>query len=478
MLSLAILRVAPATYREAHRLLADITIQQFSMLCLRADQPEEHRSRFYQRLVQSIYHGLCSVSQTSTHPRASAVANAPATRLPKPEFLPNDEDDRIRVLYETYYLEFLERPPIWALSRRFALDALKVDILNLFKDTWNQRNAKPRPAGVLETINADILRAAQSFGPTEQRYAACWPTDKISAMPPPFSKLWVDELLFSDGYEAAEHFVSLALPPSMALPIVSDYQNTSIVALDQRAAQDAEAWKKHFESRECEDTELKEAVTLLERYAAVKAYQADRVAESEGKQKAIERLTAAYVYFRIAQQVGRIAAKTRGLDDHRLSVSSSRNFVRVCLKLAKLLRENGGAQADLGILFARARLVIDRLARQLHNFPADRAYLLVLDSAYVRLKHADKRRAAAKLEQAELLLASERNRPRLTMRFLHERAKILRLLSDGGNGKALLAAAKRDAELLTVIATGHKSKLFIALAKELLNEMAVPFADP
>lgn len=116
-------RTMPATgLARMHRFIFEVALARQTDLMRTA--PPEHGGdpRFMQRLLQAIFHGLCSVALGKETTR---IENLPD----RGKVLPADRYRTFIRLYAIFYRILIENPPDWDLTRQHGREALKASIL-------------------------------------------------------------------------------------------------------------------------------------------------------------------------------------------------------------------------------------------------------------------------------------------------------------------------------------------------------------
>ncbi len=181
--------------------------------------------------------------------------------------------------------------------------------------------------------------------------------------------------------------------------------------------------------------------TLISYYAEIAAMSADKRFKRESRHEAIPDFFHAYILFLAAHQIRRSIFAIEPLgNSYVVRGHTTRVFIRVALQLVKIPRkfaEAGGNMAEFRLpdekyFILRARRQADMLARYLARYPTEKASMLILESVFLRLlggQTCHLLQSAELLGRAERLLPSTVDHPRMTMRFLLERAKIYRGLA-------------------------------------------------
>lgn len=121
----------------AHRMLAEESLSQ-QTLAFRFKGIEYTPSfRSFRRLVSTIYHSLCAVPLTWDGNVLTGIDKRSESSIVCPFFSGSRNQLEYFIwVYVFLYRTVIERPPYWEFSRRFALDRLKLDILEAFDNPW------------------------------------------------------------------------------------------------------------------------------------------------------------------------------------------------------------------------------------------------------------------------------------------------------------------------------------------------------
>ena len=431
--------------------------------------------------------------------------------------LPEDEVERLRVLFQGYYVRDLEGDRSWALTRTFGLDNVKLDLLDLATDRIDAmlstiarerkeldkiRSARPDEYAPLAEISDKLkaektmLRGLRLDARVNSMHAALrtnnmprmqslLDTGGVSEIHP---KLRAEHMLLSGrSPDEIRKFCEKLLPGARIEQEIWADPGT----LEQQVARQAALLASQLKKKKTE--EIKQCIDMLERIAVLAAFQADGVpnhlvdaeaidcasspsAEAGATNRRATRVrevptdgarhefTTAYFHFRLAQELPAALSRNGKFVNYMLSSSTAREFVRTAIKLGQSAPDEISKLA----FFGQARLIVDRLARQVHPFGVERAHLLIVEAMYDRMRRDDPRTALVWLAEASERLPSDRNRPRLRMRFLLERIKVIRDLAAAASEERrqrLLGHAWRDLHLVKVFAGTYGLPHFANLAQ-------------
>ena len=124
----------PLEFHAIHRLLSEEALQQQTVSLRHVDRTNLPSIRPWRRMLSAFFHGLQSLPLELDEKGNSRIKTEDfGTRDlisfgAPPEFW--------RYLYAFCYRRMLERPPAWNLSRLYALDELKVELLSCFDRPW------------------------------------------------------------------------------------------------------------------------------------------------------------------------------------------------------------------------------------------------------------------------------------------------------------------------------------------------------
>ncbi len=135
--------------RIAHRMLSEEALSQQTLAFRQRGIDYTPSFRSYRRLISAIYHGMCSI-QLKT--KAGQIRIENSDRVICPFFAGSRKPKKFYAwAYVFLYRTIIERAPYWELSRRFALDRLKADLLETFSAPWRlQYHPDNRTIGELE----------------------------------------------------------------------------------------------------------------------------------------------------------------------------------------------------------------------------------------------------------------------------------------------------------------------------------------
>ncbi|MGA8907226.1 MAG: hypothetical protein WB524_06395 [Acidobacteriaceae bacterium] len=467
------------------RLLAEEALQQHTILARHGRTTRDEDVRSQERLVGAIFHGLMSlppVQPCQTDPRPALS--------PEPSFaglLPNDPDERLRVLYVDLYRDRLERSPQWALTRSWESLHLKRDLVKLFQSRMGPRtNCSPGYVNDV-TYNAAMtaLRCADHgfYKELEETFpkssvVTSNKDEEVSSETTMarsrsarelevqrYGKLEIEFLLSQDKFEPALHRCQDCIKAYLKPYLPHRIEDTLYAADLERRAQDLA--DKIVAAPEFAYDHPRQ-FGIVERLARAVAGQA-RYAAAEGED-GLPGYRAAYVLFLLVQRVrDKLVAEWRA-QDYGFAASTARALARTAFFLADHARGRGDVTSEQRFA-AQARLATDHMTRAVDRFPAERAHHLIIEAYISRNSSGGPMVAADLLLEAEALLPSEHERPGVNLRFLLERADVYHQLAmqDGISGEVRRrynAIAERDNVRAKGIAHAYELPLYSSLADE------------
>lgn len=133
-------RLSANQLRIAHRMLSEEALSQQTLGFRQRGIDYTPSFRSYRRLVSAIYHGMCSIPLQQKGGQVR-ISNGAKTQVICPYFSGSRDPKKFYSWnYVFLYRTIIERAPYWELSRRFALDRLKADFLEVFDSPWRLRN--------------------------------------------------------------------------------------------------------------------------------------------------------------------------------------------------------------------------------------------------------------------------------------------------------------------------------------------------
>lgn len=508
--------VPPLHLRLINVLLSEESIRQHTRLMRRSAREDHSSMRENRRLLQALHHAFLSIS-----PEDDALT--PILR-DIPRVFPSSGKELFRRAYAMFYRLLLEAPPEWNVSRVMSADGVKRDLLlaalasgspddqgvlgfrappRLKVPDWILKDLRNEPT--TQTILHDLLhglaQAALQVGDMEVFDRAADEAEDIirlcgrsylSANLADINKLRIDALILRNRLDEALQRVQAGL---WDLGLSRD-----VVREGQRGLPTLRL------------SNVPIVASLLERWGEIRATQGDLLFTSENED---DRLQGS----RLLDEAESILALADGcrreafnLDPLARSYSLSGHTTRVHIRV--LLLQHRKAKGDKPAVRARrhnlyqaARRKADSLTRSLVRFPAERPSMLILESIIVRMTEGPMRPtprlyrfpAAEKKKEEEaafreweglkkaldLIVEADRqmiwatDRPRLRMRLLFERAKIMRDISKAAAApldQQDLARrwAEHDVQLLHRLAQISGSALWVSLANRSIKGFPRP----
>lgn len=442
----------PSLARALHLVLAEESIQQHASMLRHSPTKKFLGMRYHRRLLEGIVHGFGSLRGEGA---ATLAGEATAMEISLSS-LPSGPLERATSLYAVHYRQQLEHAPDWWMTRMFGAALAKVELLDMFLRLPMVVGAK---GTALEALKADAeenrARALLSVNRASE-------IDERALSGRVHLKIRTDRLVQAGNFPDARRGLEAAL--QRLLPEEEDHHGYEfgphplwvLASLDEvrvpdkdRSMRAAEldalahgkadfAWRHlsaELEALQAASEINRDAVQaaaekkrnaveavcdILERLGGVDVHIADQ------NNQHMDTFRIAYVSFRTSQA---LALRLSRLERAKPSGSTTRDFIRCCLKLATK-REGALDEGGRDLYFASARQAANRLAFRLYRYPSERAALLILEATYARLRFENLEAAAALLEEAEAQLPGTANRPRLRMRWLLERAKVARHLAE------------------------------------------------
>ena len=424
------------------RYLSEETLSQQSLAFRRSTALRSESIRPYRRLIGAIYHGLLSLPFDDQGKFGKAAVNMVAPAIP------NDPVEAWYYLRIVLMRTVLERAPHeWALSRTYAMDRLKLSLLEGFEAPWiwRPRGELPRELNVFTSLEERASESPAVEKAWQQKRVAEIKKDhfeskglvRYSALKPDVKALsdrrgfkrWVDHQLMSleipeddpkagaDLEAAIDERLHLVLGDKkievgekrwalVSSHILAGQRALARYVGESEVSNDLEQYVKlaidyltsilpHLQ-KEPSDV-LREVIDLLNRRAEVASLRAalnDAVLATRNKLPVHRDLVLydyclAYAYYEISEEVRLLARRIDALGRNaRVSSHATRSAIRVALELHKRWRKayrNGGGEDRFA---AYARQMADILARSSQQ-PRERARLLVVDATIERLGRPD-----------------------------------------------------------------------------------------
>jgi hypothetical protein len=497
LLSEAILAfLSPADLTSLHALLSSESLHQHTNLVRSAERDDHASIRTNRRMLQALYHGLLSLDFSSGASVAGPVIRDVATAV-----------ERFTQYYAVYYRLFLEAPPHWEMSRVMSAERVKRDLLFAMLATgqpvhsrsgregmarsprlpsWLEERLGRDPAATL--ISSDLLGAlAQALLQLNQfdlldellsstrhvlsKYSALGDAGDLGHT---IAKLQIDSNILRDRPAVALAATRRALRAVKApglFPALRALRTTDVLA---------EPSVHRRLVGEVSPESAARAISFVQRWAEIVATSAEQQLWSEQQSldaKGSRRLHHAIRLFALGDAL-RWLIFVNGPFDRAfvLSGHATRVQIRVTVLLSRHA-EIGPAAAEK--LLSRARERADALTRTFGRYPAERASMLIMESILTRVEDASEdglRRALNDIIEADRQMIWATDRPRLRMRLLYERAKLLTRLSRLGAADFEINAvwARFDIERLRKLAEQSASALWIRIAAR----VKVPTASP
>ena len=413
---------ARAIKRELTLALSEEALQQHAVLLRHSASRRAVSVRYYRRIIESLWHGVSAAAETSTDEGPFRAFTSFA----------KEPEAKVLELY-TIYRQNVEHANDWWMTRMFGADRAKAQLLR--KVTSLPLIQSAPPGNVLMLVRNDAMKSYFHVPHVVRATDRQLLEDLVKIGDTSCAKLLIDSHIHNlELSKAVELCMSqLRLIGSKHLNcdqidqfLITDdgIERIAIAELENLASEKAQAIQRlTFRENSRPNRQIvSDLVHLLERLGVCYAHQAD-VPNLQSHERG-PLFKNAYAVFRQARLLA-IAAST--VERVKFSGSSTREFVRACLKLADLPE---ATLEDRNHLEARARISSNRLALRMSRYPSERAALLILEATFARLSsRADLAAATRLLDEAETILPTEANRPRLRFRFCLERAKVARKLS-------------------------------------------------
>jgi hypothetical protein len=511
----------PLPAQVVHLLLCDASLRQhtFDLKNLRGST---HRPvRLYRRLVQTLFHGLQSIVLNDSHDDL-AVPDVEASAL----MVPSEPRALWRELVFLYYRETLERPGEWRMSRRFARDQLKLEMLASFMRPWRlARFAHKTPPESLTMFDflehEDAREKTRDFILVSERQALLalnLSNDGVpeleSVSPDTRSRLRkydVHGLILVGAFDRATRACRAMINGAVTGSAGEDRFDLAAADVMQYVEERAGAIRAlispvNFDSSRNEVAALANdrlpalarlgpddgrlLVDGLNSWAEVIATEADLVygAAREGASRATgdlnARLARAFAAYELAEVFRRKLFERFPLENkHGLSGHAQRGAVRAALLLERQARRSCtdpsiySKRERPGLFGAYAARMKDELIRHLGHFVRERASISIIEAMMSRLsKNYDDDDgglygALAHLQRAEALMLSLSTTDRVRLRFLLERSKVMRELAvvcsrrDGKAAGPHMAACEHDLDALENLALELGLGLWLAIVE-------------
>lgn len=452
---------------KLHLVLAENAFEQYTLVARHDDRLLEGSLRRQRRLLACLYHGISSIPGNDFNVEDTLAGVEGQLE----GFIPFNLAERWEKLYGFVYGECLNLYPSDALSRIYAADLVRQQLLEGFASPTAMRGG-PRaevptaPAAVSPALarrfNKDAEMVAEALGQDWradsedadrarhlQQQCLSWldtsPTDLTSEGSEEFKALCrlarvTDHLDDHSGPVPddlwAESLVR-DLTDQLRSPPVAQFglpRLTSTTANNPAGKLCAAAAK---------DPGVSQAINAYGELMGIRAdlLAVNATADVQDINAPIDRFLRSFAAYRLAADLRkhqfRMAPDSTGWLDSR---DSTKGFVRVALKLEGLVRK---AQADRnlantlpdpGWFLRQAGAIADEFAVHYSRYPRDRAGMLVLEAMISRYRvdgegSADQRRLMMALEclsDAEMLVLRMSGVSRLRQRFHLERLKVLR----------------------------------------------------
>lgn len=470
-------------------LLADESLRQHIKVMRTADRDDHSSIRTNRRLLQALFHGFMALDFSPTAELQSvAETGGITTRV------------RFNRIYAMFYRRLLEAPPHWEMSKVMSAEGVKRDILltalaaerPLLERCAGKAIVSPtvaprwllREVGISRTTAAianDLFAALcqatlqlnlfdefdHVLAAARQIYAATHRDFRTVEQDDALDKLEADANILHDRLAPALGNVlkrlrligiRVSILPKARIPLEGCPENRS--------------FPLRSEIEHIDPAVARRAISFVQRWAEILATNADDLLEGNGTHdidRGTRRMFDAYVLFTLADELRWLAFANDPFSRADIpSGHSTRVQIRVLILLSRQPRYAAAAAGLLDVARHRA----DSLSRTFARYPAERASMMILESILTRLpdnNEGDLRAALDLIITADRQMIWATDRPRLRMRLLFERAKLLRRLAEtrGPNAVSFGQWATLEAERLRLLAEHGDSALWIKLASRL-----------
>ncbi|MFT3811859.1 MAG: hypothetical protein QM740_00615 [Acidovorax sp.] len=456
----------PSWYVQSlHRVLANEALRQHALL-VRHEAPQYRTAlRDERRALEGLYHGLLALPEVDTLPETTpepCLAHAaPASGLP------GDSVAAFQFLRRVVFGNLLERKDQYRLSRRWAADDIKLDVLELihlaFATTadrgaglslhplWHARGLVPDAVLTLRQHCESIAVAA--YGANDMvRWndftAGVGGMHELTGDIPLLKRVAFDMSMISHG-PGADRTISMVIPPLEEMGVKAESftrapwrngRQTGLVVPDPKELETflADCLSNACHSPPAQWTSLSDWFVRLGELRYQQA-QAKGARETVRWQLTME----CFVQAQIATRLRMTTLNHEGLSgSSHLSARGIRLLARAALDLLRYLI-NVRADAAAGLaptlreyLVAQARQALDAYALSRGYNEPDCAGMLILESRFARVagregphRHRRHRIALDFLHEAEGRLSGMRTRHRLWLHLLIEHCATLRGLA-------------------------------------------------
>jgi hypothetical protein len=476
----------PEAFTLMHRLFAEEALRQQTHAMRHAEWRGSADPRYYRRLFQMLFHGYASLSLGPERPGPMNDA--------APTVLPPNATSAYRRLYSIFFRRLLEDPPHYDLSRSLGLDGLKVELTRL------AMNADQRPRvlwqslyteeGGLRPRYSQFLPVTKESGPVNTRIlveqhfslaraaleadrlgearqavngaerllhdSSIWqlPSEELNGALIKAKKLQVDIGIIGAPARQAESIQEALNDCGFGASSLSAIRYLQECTAGAAAPEEAESIlhdrTKDFVMEHCigvSSARLADWSDFLCRLAEVATSSDD---DHDGDRLALR--YRAFVIFYLAERMRREAfdreplGRTFVVSNHstRVLVRTALQIVRGLTPPASVAPRNSMPSRRFFLVFARRH--IDLLTRYSARYPSERPSILILQATYTRsvggFSIGALRSALRLLHEADMLMFTTPDRPRVRRRLLLERAKVLRALAT----VAAFATDARDRE--------------------------------
>jgi hypothetical protein len=517
--------VSAEAIRAMHRLLAEESFRQQTIIARHSRWDDARDLRFFRRSIQALYHGFKSIGPPVT---SGYIDFTGITTV-----LPQDPAAAFRRLYSVFYRTELEVPPLWEVSRMLGGDPVKAALLwvavtapssiselaprrvevlmnnlqlmnNLrliFVSGDTGHGIAEQDDAMVRDLIAGLARAAYLTdnrilvhraiglargweGVTHRSGDPQQPIDNplTAAEEAAFliKKVQVDEIRLSGGGDDAMAACRGLLSEIGISPACLEKISDAATGLLASAPHDnphhtyattVEQIEEEFFSNPDND-QAYEWSDILCRYGELISFDRDLDRQSS------VHLVTAFVVFLLAQRLRERAFLQDPLNvTPMISSHATRALARVALALMRI------SSTEESLYFARqVRQTADIITRHLGRYPVERANLLVVEASLARaMDRQNLKESLRLLGEADTQLSLVPGWHRVRLRLLLERTKIFRYMyllekeRDSGSRvtqvlsktlRLLLDASAYDANLLRRLAENYDSNYWITIARE------------
>lgn len=469
-----------------HVLIAQESMRQHTKLMRLADRDDHSSIRSNRRLLQGLYHGLAALD-FSGGAQADQITEA----------LPISRRERFSRMYAMFYRLLLEAPPNWEMSRVMSAEATKRDLLLAFIATDQPTTARSASTGVAPSLEPpewllravhedagtaaiandlylalcqallqlnDFERLEYAFACAEMVRAATNPRFLDTRDAEALVKLEVDAEILADHLSSALAQVRRALKHR-------GVGSEMLVRARELMRQDdpADPFPLRRLVRPLDRGDAAAAISLVQRWAEILGTDAENIEPGASAAAGIRhrrRLFDAYVLFTL---VDALRWETYIRDPFSRAFVPSGHAARVQVRVLVLHSRQAADAEGARRLRELARHRVDTLTRTFARYPAERPSMMILESILIRVEDQSTSGFLAALDA--LILADRQmlwaaDRPRLRMRLLFERSKVLARLgkSNLDDSPAFAAWARHDTERLKILSELSGSALWKRLA--------------